>query len=150
MEYIMSAGDKKDCIFCVAAHDGEGLVLYQNELVVVLLNRFPYTNGHIMVAPSRHVSELGALSTHESHALMDALQNCEQVLKKEYQPQGMNIGINEGTCSGAGIPGHIHIHLVPRWVGDTNFMPAIGNVRVLPESLDETLERLMVHFKELD
>jgi len=101
-----------------------------------------------MVAPAKHVADLNGLETEEAHALIEMVRKCERILKEEYKPQGMNIGINEGHCGGAGIPGHIHVHLVPRWVGDTNFMPVIGEVRVLPEALEQTRERLALYFKK--
>lgn len=146
MDYIMSVDKVNECIFCSAARSDNELLLHRNDLIVVLLNRYPYTTGHLMVSPVRHSAHLSDLSAAEAHALIEAVQQCERILNKEYHPQGLNIGINEGMCSGAGIPGHIHVHLVPRWVGDTNFMPVVGEVRVIPESLSQTVERLRPHF----
>jgi ATP adenylyltransferase len=147
MEYIMNTEKENDCIFCLAATSGEGFVLHRDAMIVVLLNKYPYTTGHLMVAPSRHSPDINELTDQESHALMDGIRRCERILRKEYQPHGMNIGINIGQCGGAGIPAHIHVHLVPRWIGDTNFMPVVGAVRVLPESLERTMQRLMPYFQ---
>jgi len=143
----MNADKESGCIFCLAAETGDGLTMYSTGSVVVILNKFPYTTGHLMVAPAKHVADLNGLETEETHALIEMVRRCEGILKEEYKPQGLNIGINEGHCGGAGIPGHIHVHLVPRWVGDTNFMPVIGEVRVLPEALERTRERLAPYFK---
>jgi len=146
MEYIMRVDKIEECIFCRAARSNDELLLYKDEFTMVLLNRYPYTTGHLMVSPIRHAASLGELSAVEAHAVMDTVRQCEHILHEEYHPQGLNIGINEGICSGAGIPGHIHVHLVPRWVGDTNFMPVVGEVRVIPESLSQTVDRLKSHF----
>ncbi len=143
----MDADKESGCIFCFAAEAGDGLTMYRTANVVVMLNKFPYTTGHLMVAPAKHVADLNGLETEEAHALIEMVRRCERILKEEYKPQGMNIGINEGHCGGAGIPGHIHVHLVPRWMGDTNFMPVIGEVRVLPEALERTRERLAPYFE---
>jgi ATP adenylyltransferase len=148
MEYIMNTDKQNECIFCLASTSGQGLVLYRDPMIVVLLNKYPYTNGHLMVAPTRHSSDIGELTVEEAHALMDGLRRCEKILREEYKPHGMNIGINIGQCGGAGIPAHIHVHVVPRWMGDTNFMPVVGAVRVLPESLESTMQRLTPYFRE--
>jgi ATP adenylyltransferase len=148
MEYIMNTDKQSECIFCLASTSGQGLVLYRDPMIVVLLNKYPYTNGHLMVAPTRHSSDIGELTVEEAHALMDGLRRCEKILREEYKPDGMNIGINIGQCGGAGIPAHIHVHVVPRWMGDTNFMPVVGAVRVLPESLESTMQRLKPYFRE--
>jgi ATP adenylyltransferase len=147
MEYIMNEEKQNECIFCVAARSGEGFILDRDPMTVVLLNKYPYTTGHLMVAPSRHCADINELTVEESHALMDGIRRCEQILRQEYSPHGMNIGINIGHCGGAGIPAHIHVHLVPRWMGDTNFMPVVGSVRVLPEALDTTMQRLRPYFR---
>jgi ATP adenylyltransferase len=146
MEYIMNTDKQNECIFCIASSSGEGFVLHRDSMTVVLLNKYPYTTGHLMVAPSRHSADINELTVEESHALMDGIRRSEQILRQEYRPHGMNIGINIGQCGGAGIPAHIHVHLVPRWMGDTNFMPVVGAVRVLPESLERTMQRLKPYF----
>lgn len=145
MEYVGSPGPT-ECIFCMAAQGRKDYVLSVSEGGVIMLNVFPYTSGHLMVAPLRHVPDLESLTPQEAASLMWAVRQCEVALKREYKPQGFNIGINLGTCAGAGVPGHVHVHVVPRWAGDTNFMPVVGQVRVIPEALDRTFERLKPHF----
>jgi ATP adenylyltransferase len=107
-----------------------------------MLNAYPYNNGHLMVAPLRHVDSFSGLNDEERCDLMAAVATAESLLKRTYSPQGMNVGSNLGHCAGAGVPGHVHVHLVPRWEGDTNVMSVVGETRVLPESLRETYERL--------
>ncbi|MCU0612879.1 MAG: HIT domain-containing protein, partial [Candidatus Eisenbacteria bacterium] len=136
------------CIFCQAADRNLEYVLSVGEHVVVMLNRYPYTTGHLMVSPTRHVADLESMRDDEMWHLIATLRACEAVLKREYRPHGLNVGLNLGSCAGAGIVGHLHVHLVPRWLGDTNFMPVTGDVRVIPESLDRTFERLKPHFEE--
>jgi len=143
MTYI--AG-KKDpgCIFCLAAATTDlrrDLVLAQQP-ALVMLNRFPYASAHLMVAPRTHTADLSALSANEYHAVMDALRTAAARLGTIFHPEGMNIGMNLGAAGGAGVADHLHWHLVPRWVGDTNFMPLLADVRVMPEHLDATWERL--------
>jgi len=149
------AGDG-GCIFCEAARpapDGANaaaaLVLVRSRLCYVILNRFPYNNGHLMVVPNRHVATLAAASEAERVELMRLTRDAEVALTEAYQPQGINVGINLGRPAGAGIVDHVHIHLVPRWTGDTNFMSVVGNVRVLPEELGETAARLRPIFERL-
>lgn len=137
---------KKDpgCIFCLAAATTDlrrDLVLAQHP-AVVMLNRFPYASAHLMVAPRTHTADLSALSPEEFHAVMDALRTAAARLGEIFRPEGMNIGMNLGAAGGAGVADHLHWHIVPRWVGDTNFMPMLADVRVMPEHLDATWERL--------
>jgi len=147
MEYVGRTSEPSGCIFCMAAEGKNDLVLSVSDHAVILLNRYPYTTGHLMVSPPRHVADLDAMHYDELCHLIAAVRRCEVIVKQEYGPQGMNIGLNLGCCAGAGIPGHVHVHVVPRWVGDTNFMPVVGDVRVLPESLERTFERLKPHFE---
>jgi ATP adenylyltransferase len=143
MTYI--AG-KKDpgCIFCLAAttpDPRQQLVLAQ-EPAVVMLNKFPYASAHLLIAPRTHTADLGALSPDEFHAVMDTLRGAAARLGEACRPDGMNIGMNLGAAGGAGVADHLHWHLVPRWIGDTNFMPMLADVRVMPEHLDATYAKL--------
>jgi ATP adenylyltransferase len=131
----------------MAVEGKKDFVLSATDHVVILLNKYPYTTGHLMVSPFRHVPDLESMRDDELCRLIAAVQRCEAVVKREYRPQGMNVGLNLGCCAGAGMPGHVHVHVVPRWVGDSNFMPVVGDVRVLPESLERTFERLKPHFE---
>ncbi len=140
------------CIFCdaVAAADStDSLVLARGPLAFVILNLYPYNNGHLMVVPNRHVGSLAAATPEELNELMRLTRDAEVALGEAYQPQGLNVGINLGRAAGAGVLDHVHIHLVPRWTGDTNFMSAVGETRVLPESLGATASRLKPIFTRL-
>jgi ATP adenylyltransferase len=140
-----------DCVFCAAcvAAEGRDLVVHDAPLAYVILNKFPYNAGHLMVVPRRHVAQLAALERDELHEMAQLTQLCERVLTDAYSPQGINVGMNLGRPAGAGIVDHLHIHLVPRWNGDTNFMTVVGEVRVLPEELPRTAERLRPIFQRL-
>jgi ATP adenylyltransferase len=135
-----------DCIFCAP---GEDLVLIRGHVCYVVLNLYPYNNGHLMVVPHRHVGTLHATTREEQAELMQLTRHAEMALAEAYLPQGINVGINLGRPAGAGIVDHLHIHLVPRWTGDTSFISVVGNVRVLPESLDQTARRLRPIFERL-
>jgi ATP adenylyltransferase len=151
LAYVTGAtGEKSACVFCDAAdHGRDELVLARGGSSFVILNLYPYNNGHLMVVPHRHVASLVALSSEEIAEMMRFTRDAEVALTEAYQPQGINVGINLGRAAGAGIEHHIHIHLVPRWTGDTNFMSVIGEVRVLPEDLSETATRLRPVFARL-
>ncbi len=127
-----------DCLFCglIAADPEDALVIAQGEHVFAVMNAYPYTSGHLMVAPRRHGGTLSALEPDEASELMAMVQDATRALEAAYHPDGMNVGVNLGRAAGAGIPGHVHVHVVPRWNGDTNFMTATAETRVLPESLD--------------
>ena len=133
-----------ECLFCrlAAADPDEAFVVARDERAFVVLNAYPYTSGHVMVAPLRHEGELEALPAEDATALMHLTQRATATLKRAYAPEGLNVGVNLGAAAGAGVPGHLHVHVVPRWNADTNFMTAIAETRVLPESLSVTLERL--------
>jgi ATP adenylyltransferase len=151
-EYIHSFGKKrkKGCIFCLKPgrkKDRENLILFRGRSVFVIMNRYPYNNGHLMVVPCRHAGDPTELSAAENHALWDALLLCKTAIQKLFKPAGFNIGMNLGRCAGAGIEGHCHIHIVPRWNGDTNFMPVFGDVKVVSEGLFQTYDRLKPLFK---
>jgi ATP adenylyltransferase len=151
LAYVTGAtGEKSACVFCdAAAHTRGELVLVRGEWSFVILNLYPYNNGHLMVVPCRHVSSLAALDPEEIAEMMRFTRDAEVALTEAYQPHGINVGINLGRAAGAGIEHHLHIHLVPRWTGDTNFMSVIGEVRVLPEDLSETASRLRPLFARL-
>jgi ATP adenylyltransferase len=145
MKYIQEHRNEAGCVFCMAAdsEDGEeNLVFHRGEGVFMILNRFPYTSGHVMCVPFMHVDRLQDLPRPVRIELIDMVNKAVKVLQAEYQPQGFNIGLNLGEVAGAGIADHLHMHIVPRWGGDTNFMSAIGQTRVLPESLSETYRRV--------
>jgi ATP adenylyltransferase len=145
-----ASGPPDGCIFCHSIEAGrDELVLVRGRLSFVILNLYPYNNGHLMVVPDRHVATLEASTLEERHELMRFTRHAEMALTEAYGPQGINVGINLGRPAGAGIVDHLHIHLVPRWNGDTNFMSVIGNVRVLPEDLGATARRLRPIFERL-
>lgn len=138
------------CIFCEAlSRADEPLVLHRAERAFVILNKFPYNNGHLMVVSARHVGRLADLEPAELTALMALTQLAERVLTGVYQPHGFNVGLNLGKPAGAGVLDHLHLHVVPRWNGDTNFMSVVGETRVLPEELPETAARLRDAFRTL-
>jgi ATP adenylyltransferase len=144
-QYISQAGPPAGCIFCVKAaenKDAENYILYRGELNFVLLNLFPYTVGHMMIAPYQHVATLEQSPKDVLLEMMALAQRAETNLRAVYRPDGLNIGLNIGSSAGAGVAGHIHMHVVPRWSGDANFMSTIGETRVVPEELTTTYEKL--------
>jgi ATP adenylyltransferase len=144
LEYIQPADAQPGCIFCLAAaaSDEDGLVVHRGERVFVLLNKFPYSSGHLMVAPYRHVGEFGELADEESIETHRLATQGLGALAAVYEPQGYNLGWNLGRIAGAGVVDHVHQHVVPRWAGDTNFLPVLADVKVLPEHIVETRRRL--------
>jgi ATP adenylyltransferase len=146
LEYVSSASEQKDCVFCRAAADPDedALVVHRGESAFVLLNRFPYSSGHLMVAPLRHIGELGMLSEQEAGEIHALTVRALELLVDAYRPDGFNIGWNLGRAGGAGVVDHVHEHVVPRWQGDTSFMPVLADVRVIPEHLQATHARLVV------
>jgi ATP adenylyltransferase len=146
-----ASGENVACIFCQPADpDHDGLVLVRGRLSFVILNKFPYTNGHLMVVPTRHIATLATMTIDEQAELMRLTRHAEMALTDAYQPQGINIGINLGRPAGAGVLDHLHVHVVPRWNGDTNFMTVIGEVRVLSEDLATTARILRPIFERLE
>lgn len=144
MRYL-STFKKNGCVFCHALQredSPENLIVFRGERAFVILNAFPYTNGHLMVIPYKHVPDLADLEPEIRAEMIELVTKASQVLRKVYSPEGFNIGINMGEAAGAGIEEHIHIHIVPRWNGDTNFMTAVGQTRVLPEELSQTYQRV--------
>jgi ATP adenylyltransferase len=144
LEYIQSADELPGCVFCRAhaASDDEGLIVHRGELAFVLLNKFPYAGGHVMVAPRRHCGDLRGLSDEEALEIHGLATRTIDVLGSVYAPQGFNLGWNLGRVAGAGVLDHVHEHVVPRWNGDTNFMPVLADVKVMPEHLAETRRKL--------
>ena len=144
LSYVTAApAHASECIFCDAlAGRAVDLLLLRGRDSFILLNLYPYNNGHLMVVPNRHLSALQSLTAPELAELMQLTRLSEIALNEAYQPHGINVGINLGKAAGAGIENHLHIHLVPRWSGDTNFMTAVGETRVLPEDLQQTAARL--------
>jgi ATP adenylyltransferase len=144
LEYIKSADEETGCVFCaaVAGDDEDRLVVFRGARAIVLLNKFPYSSGHFMVAPNRHVGEFGDLQDEEVLELHRLASSGIGALAQIYAPQGYNVGWNLGRVAGAGVVDHVHLHVVPRWAGDTNFMPVLADVKVLPEHLAETRRRL--------
>jgi ATP adenylyltransferase len=144
LEYIKSADEETGCIFCSAAEgdDEERLVVHRGTRAIVLLNKFPYSSGHFMVAPTRHIGEYGDIEDDEAVELHTLAANGMAALTEVYAPHGYNVGWNLGRVAGAGVLDHVHMHVVPRWGGDTNFMPVLADVKVLPEHLAETRRRL--------
>jgi ATP adenylyltransferase len=152
LAYVTGASGSRsdDCIFCNTTEPGSAdLILVRGRVSYVILNLYPYNNGHLMIVPNRHVATLAATSADEQSELMRLTRHAEIALTEAYAPQGINVGINLGRPAGAGVLDHLHVHLVPRWNGDTNFMTVIGNVRVLPEALGDTVKRLKPIFERL-
>lgn len=144
MEYILSEKDK-DCLFCVKPNeksDRDNLILYRDKNVYVIMNKYPYNNGHLMVVPYFHTSSFDGLSDNVLFDIIRITKYSVDCLRNAFHPEGFNVGINIGAPAGAGIEEHIHVHIVPRWAGDTNFMTAVGEVKVIPEHLLETYNKL--------
>jgi ATP adenylyltransferase len=147
MAYIETAHeDKPDCVFCSIPSDEPERVLANSGAVYAVLNRFPYNPGHVLVVPVRHVGDLGGLTQEESVELHAMIARSVRAISEESEPQGFNVGLNIGRGAGAGIPDHLHWHVVPRWSGDTNYMTVVGETRVLPELLADTYRRLAPRF----
>jgi ATP adenylyltransferase len=153
MTYIRVADVPRGCLFCRVARardDRAHLVLARRPGAFLMLNRFPYNPGHLMVAVTRHTPRFERLNAEENRDLLELVALAERALAAEYRPHGINYGANVGRIAGAGFPGHLHLHLVPRWNGDTNFMPVIGETKVLPESLGRTWTRLRRALRALE
>lgn len=150
IDYIL--GKKEPyCIFCPEGgglSDEERLILFRGRLTMVMMNKYPYNNGHLLVAPWRHVSGLDELTEEEMLSIMQWLKRCTVILRKVMRPEGFNTGLNLGSAAGAGVDDHLHFHVVPRWSGDTNFISALTEVRVIPEHLRATYGKLLPHFKK--
>jgi ATP adenylyltransferase len=144
LEYIQQADEQEGCVFCRAleADDETGLVVHREERAFVLLNKYPYASGHLMIAPSRHEGDFGGLDRDEAAEVHRLASSAVGALAETMSPQGYNLGWNLGRIAGAGVVDHVHMHLVPRWAGDTNFMPVLADVKVLPEALEETRRKI--------
>ena len=151
-EYVTSAGASDGCIFCDHLEQGNDQVariLHRGARAFVILNAFPYNTGHLMVAPLRHVGDICDLENEERNEMMSLTSESIDIIRSAMKAHGFNVGMNLGTVAGAGIPGHIHMHVVPRWGGDTNFMPVVGRTKVLPEMIEQTDEKLRPLFARL-
>lgn len=148
MQYIKGLGDDKDgeCFLCAdlknQQQDSENYVLWRTERCIVVLNKFPYNNGHLLIAPKKHVAGLDECDDGELAEMMKLIRDSQKILSLAIGPHGFNVGINFGRCAGAGLPGHLHIHVVPRWDGDTNFMAVCGDTDVISQSMAELYELL--------
>ncbi|HTN70247.1 MAG TPA: HIT domain-containing protein [Methylomirabilota bacterium] len=153
MDYIDQGSTKEfGCIFCNKSKENdlrEALVVAQTAHSLVMLNKYPYNNGHLLLAPKRHEKHLPSLSAEEYGDLNEALRRSLDILRKVLNPGGFNLGMNLGQCAGAGIEDHLHWHVVPRWEGDSNFMPVVGETKVIPQHLLESYDRLRPHFEHL-
>jgi ATP adenylyltransferase len=147
MEYILA--EKEDrCIFCDAQSQSDELTLYKGADTLVMMNKFPYINGHLLVAPVRHLSGLDQLSKNEMGEMLATVNRSVEILKLVMSPDGFNVGLNLGKVAGAGVEEHLHFHIVPRWFGDTNALTVFADVRVIPEHLNATYENLKPHFSQ--
>ncbi len=152
MKYINNHQKEEGCVFCSAQSQedsAENLIAFRGERAFVILNLYPYTSGHLMVVPFDHIATLEELDRATRAEMMELTSQCMVALKKIYRPQGFNVGANIGVAAGAGVPGHVHIHVVPRWGGDTNFMSVLGETRVLPEAIEVTYQRVREGFKSI-
>ena len=151
-EYIRNADQEVSCVFCrimQEKRDAENFLLFRGKHCFVLLNLFPYTSGHLLCVANRHISFLEDAASHELHEMIEVSRLCEGALRREYNPDGYNLGFNLGRSAGAGVEHHLHMHILPRWVGDSNFVSVVGETRVLPEELPVTYQRLLPHFRKL-
>jgi len=151
MEYIENSTKEDGCIFCIAQameDSEENLIAFRGERAYVILNRYPYTSGHLMVVPFDHQPNLEELDPQTRAEMMELTTRCMTALRNIYNPQAFNMGANIGQAAGAGVQSHVHIHIVPRWTGDTNFMSAVAETRVLPEALGATYQRVKKAFEE--
>jgi ATP adenylyltransferase len=149
IEYVLS--EKEDaCVFCEALLGQSNLTLYKGKITMVVMNKYPYINGHLLVAPKRHISALDELKKDEMGALLKTVRESVNILKKAMSPDGFNVGLNLGKVAGAGVEEHMHFHIVPRWFGDVNALTVFADVRVIPEHIQATYEKLKPHFDKLN
>jgi ATP adenylyltransferase len=149
LRYVSNARKQDDCVFCVKPGEGddrEALIVHRGERCYVILNLYPYTSGHLMVAPFEHVGRLQDIEAEVTAEMMDLAQQAIRRMEDVYRPEGFNLGVNQGRVAGAGVEGHIHLHVVPRWAGDNNYMPVIADTRVMPQSLEESFDALQGGF----
>jgi ATP adenylyltransferase len=149
--YVSTAAPQDECIFCAkpaAGRDQENYIVYRGKWNFVILNLYPYTSGHLMIAPYEHVASIEEMAEETAQEMMSLLRRATRHLREIYRPRGLNLGMNIGECAGAGIAGHVHMHVVPRWPGDANFMSVVGETRVMPEALDQTYRKLKAAFSD--
>jgi len=149
--YVSTAEKASGCVFCYAVNAGDdekARIVHRGQHCFVILNTFPYTPGHVMIVPYAHLDELRRLPPEAAREMMELSQRMETVLRELYRPDGINLGMNIGKAAGAGIAGHIHMHVLPRWVADANFLSVVGETRVLPETLEETWKRMTAALKK--
>ncbi len=151
LAYVSGGGESAGCVFCNALQDEDSapLIVFRGVACFVILNLFPYNNAHLLIVPNRHVATLADANAQELTEMMSLARVSELAITQAYSPHGMNLGINLGKPAGAGVPGHLHMHVVPRWNGDTNFMTVVGQTRVLPEELPVTADKLRPIFERL-
>jgi len=147
MEYLLG-GKGEGCVFCKCSVRCDEFIVFEGKTCFVMLNRFPYVNGHLMIIPQRHLGDIEELTSEERMEMMNLLDTSVKVLREAVQPQGFNVGMNLGKAAGAGIEEHVHLHVMPRWEGDTNFISVVGNVRIIPEDLATTTAKLAPLFKK--
>ena len=149
LRYVRKLAPESGCVFCKASDGGvgfESLSLFADDDIMILLNKFPYNTAHAMILPRKHVGDLLELDQKVFEKVNDGIRKTVKALKEVYEPAGFNVGLNHGRVAGAGIPDHLHWHVIPRWMGDTNFFPLIAETKVLPETLEQTYEKLKGHF----
>jgi ATP adenylyltransferase len=149
--YVRNVFKMKGCIFCQALRsqdDLKALILYRGQHNFIILNKYPYTPGHLMIAPYRHLARIEAASREATEEMMELLKMSLKLLRRRYRPHGFNLGMNLGQCAGAGVVGHYHLHLIPRWSGDANFMPLVAQTKVVIEDLETTFNRLYPLFQK--
>lgn len=153
LQYVRKLIKPKGCVFCEAAKntkDPASLVLFSSRTMMVLLNKYPYNNGHLLIIPKRHVAEYDKLSDQDLVRMQKLTKHSLKILKKVYNPHGFNLGMNLGRVAGAGIPDHLHSHIIPRWGGDTNFFPLIGQTKLVIETVEQSYQNLKPHFEKLE
>jgi ATP adenylyltransferase len=149
-DYVKNVFKMKECIFCKALKKGKDkpfFVLFRGDHNFILLNKYPYTPGHLMIAPYKHLDSIELAEQKSTGEMMELLKKCLEILRKEYRPQGFNTGMNIGHSAGAGVADHYHLHVIPRWIGDSNFMPIVGKTKVMLKDLNETYDQLLPYFQ---
>lgn len=150
LRYVKDAKRSDECVFCAKPAEGDNrqaLIVHRGERCFVILNLFPYTSGHLMVAPFEHIGRLQDIEAEVTGEMMALAKRAMNRMEEVYDPEGFNVGINQGRSAGAGVEGHIHLHVVPRWAGDTNYMPVLADTRVMPQSLEESYDALQGGFE---
>ncbi len=151
-DYVSKVDQADTCVFCRMlgeSNDIENHILYRGRKTFLVMNLFPYTSGHLLIVANRHISTLNEATEDELLEFISLCRHCENALQQEYHPNGFNMGFNVGRAAGAGIEQHLHMHVLPRWFGDSNFVAVVGETRIIPEELDETYNRLLPYFKNL-